>query len=178
MEGESSSESEASSKGEGPSKGKGVDPGNWGAIDLAPEEMDVGAQEVAFASYKVANKLLDKDNATMKERDTPPHVEQAKRNAKTHKKEHKPSDDSVSEEERMSVKKDKTRASSKLTPMSETIAKRVADVVKGRVQPKGATNPMNKPVNQITMSSYLGSVRQSLVQIIGCVAINSSLHNS
>jgi hypothetical protein len=66
-EAESSSKSKVSSKGEGPSKGKGVDPRNWGAVDLAPDEMDVGAQEVAFASYKVAKNLLDKDNATTKE---------------------------------------------------------------------------------------------------------------
>jgi hypothetical protein len=117
--------------------------------------MDIAAQEAAFASYKVANELLDKNHATTKGQDASPHVEQLTCNRKTHKKERKQSDDSVSEEERVSVKKDKTRASLKLTPMSETVAKRVADVVKGRIQPKGATNLMNKPVNQIMMSSYL-----------------------
>jgi hypothetical protein len=65
-EADSFSKSEASSKGEGLSKGKGVDPGNWGAIDLSPDEMDVAAQEAAFASYKVANELLDKNQATTK----------------------------------------------------------------------------------------------------------------
>jgi hypothetical protein len=155
-EADSFSESKVSSKGEGPSKGKGVDPGNWGAIDLSPDEMDVAAQEAAFVSYKVANELLDKNHAMTKERDAPPHVEQLTCNRKIHKKEREQSDDSASKEEIVSVKKDKTRASSKLTPMSETIAKQVADVVKGRVQPKGATNPINKPVNQIMTSSYLG----------------------
>jgi hypothetical protein len=155
-EADSSSESEVSSKGEGPSKGKGVDPGNWGAIDLAPEEMDVGAQEAALASYKVANELLDTNDAPMKKRDAPPPVEPAKRKPKTHRKEHNQSDDSVSEEERKSVTKNKTRASSRLTPMSETLAKQVSDAVKGRVQPKGADHTINKPVNQITTSSYLG----------------------
>jgi hypothetical protein len=67
MEADSVSESKASLKGEGPSKGKGVDPRNWGAIDLALDEMDVGAQEAVFASYKEVNKLLNKSNATMKE---------------------------------------------------------------------------------------------------------------
>jgi hypothetical protein len=52
-EADSSSESEVSSKGEGPSKGKGVDPGNWGAIDLSPDEMDVAAQEAVFASVVI-----------------------------------------------------------------------------------------------------------------------------
>jgi hypothetical protein len=78
-EADSFSKSKASSKGEGPSKGKGVDPGNWGAIDLSPDEIDVAAQEAAFASYKVANELLDKNHATTKERDAPPHVEQLTR---------------------------------------------------------------------------------------------------
>jgi hypothetical protein len=83
-------------------------------------------------------------------------VEQAKRSRKTYKKERHQSDDSASDEEQKSVKKNKLRASSKLTPMFETVANRVADVVKGRVQPKGSTNLINKPVNQITTNSYLG----------------------
>jgi hypothetical protein len=53
-------------KGKGPSKEKVVDSGNWGAIDLAPYEIDVGTQEVVFVSYKKANKSLNK-NAMMKE---------------------------------------------------------------------------------------------------------------
>jgi hypothetical protein len=107
----------------------------------------------------------------MKERDAPPHVEQPTCNHKIHKKERKQSDDSASEEERVSVKKDKTRASSKLTPMSETIAKQVVDVVKERVQPKEATNPMNKPVNQITTSSYLG---RALKEVCECSAMQDT----
>jgi hypothetical protein len=118
--------------------------------------MDVAAQEAAFASYKVANELSDENHATTKERDPPQKVEQAKPSRKTHKKERRQSNDSAGEEERTSVKENKHKASSKLTPMSETVAKRVADAVKGRVQPKGSTNPINKPVNQITKSSYLG----------------------
>ena len=51
------------SKGEGPSKGKGVDPGNWGDIEFAPEEVDVAVQEAALASYKVA-KELENNTAT------------------------------------------------------------------------------------------------------------------
>jgi hypothetical protein len=156
MEADSISESEASSKGKGPSKGKGVDPRNWGAIDLALDEMDVGAQEAAFASYKEVNKLLNKSKATMKGQDTPPKVEQAKHSHKIYKKKHHQSDNSASGEERTSVKGSKHRAGSKLTPMSETVAKQVSDAVKGRVQPKGSTNLINKPVNQITTSSYLG----------------------
>jgi hypothetical protein len=48
-----------------------------------------------------------------------------KRNTKIHKKECNESDDSASGEERKSVKENKHRASSKLTPMSETVAKQV-----------------------------------------------------
>jgi hypothetical protein len=66
---DSSSESDVS-KGEGPSKGKGVDPRNWGAIDLAPDEFDIGTQEAALASYKVAKELIEKDMAT-KEPESP-----------------------------------------------------------------------------------------------------------
>jgi hypothetical protein len=83
-------------------------------------------------------------------------MEKVRHGRKIPKKECHQSDDSASGEERKSVKENKHRASSKLTPMSETMAKQVADAVKGRVQPKGSTNLINKPVNQITTSSYLG----------------------
>ena len=158
---ESASESEPSSKGEGPSKGKGVDPGNWGAANLAPEEMDLGVQEAAFASYKVVKELLNKDNTT-KEQDVPEVVSdekrtkrKAKHDKKNHaQKEHVRSEDSEGNEE--SVRKNKDRVSSKLTPMSETVAGRVADMVKEKMGRKAALNPTNKPVNQITINSYLG----------------------
>jgi hypothetical protein len=77
----------------------------------------------------------------------------------------------VSREERMSVKENKHRASSKLIPMSETVAKRVTDAVKGRVQLKGSTNPINKPVNQITTSSYLG---RALREVCECLAMQDT----
>jgi hypothetical protein len=41
-------------------------------------------------------------------------------------------------------------------PQSQSDFCDVVDVVKGRVQLKGLTNPINKPVNQITTSGYLG----------------------
>ena len=68
---DSSSESDVSSKGEGLSKVKGVEPGNWGAVNITPDEMDVGAQEAAFASYKEAKRLVNEDNP--EDQDTPLH---------------------------------------------------------------------------------------------------------
>jgi hypothetical protein len=100
-----------------------VDPRNWGAIDFAPDKMDLGAQKAVFASYKEVNKSLNKCYATMKERGTPPHMEQAKHSHKIHKGGHHQSDDSASGEKRKSIKENKHRTSSKLTPMSETVAK-------------------------------------------------------
>ena len=119
---ERSSKSEASSKGKGPSKGKGVDSGNWGAVDLAPEEIDVDAQKAVLASYKIAKDFLDKDNAT-KEQDTPDE-KKVEQNTRRHKKKHAQkkcvqSEDSESSEE--PVRKNKKRAGSELTPMSNTV---------------------------------------------------------
>jgi hypothetical protein len=158
---ESSSESEAS-KGEGPSKGKSVDPGNWGVVDLAPDKLDVGAQEAALASYKEAKELLEKDAAMIKEQDIPVCTKQTKRNKKASRKSHEQSDDSASNTEQVPIKKDNRRSGSKLTPMSETVAGRVVDMVKGRVRLRELLNLLNKPVNQITTNSYLGKALQEV----------------
>ena len=42
------------SQGEGPSKGKGKgpDPGNWGGIDFANEDIDLDAQRMALETWK------------------------------------------------------------------------------------------------------------------------------
>jgi hypothetical protein len=153
MDANNSSESKVSSKGEGPSKGKGVDPGNWGAAELSPEEMDADVQEAALASYKVAKELLNKNEA-MKKQDAP-EEKQAQRKAKRHKITRAQKKPAQSDDDEEPIR-NKDRASSKLTPMSETVAERVANMVKEKVGPKAAINPINKPANQITTNSYLG----------------------
>lgn len=132
-----------------------MDPGNWGDIEFAPDEVDVAVQEAALASYKVAKELSEKD-ALAKEQNPPVQKKRTKKDKKVSKKSHIQSDDSVSSEGQSPIEKDKLRGSSKLTPMANTVAGRVTDMVKGRVKPREPINLINKPVNQITTNSYLG----------------------
>jgi len=52
----------------------------------------------------------------------------------------------------------------KLTPMSETVANRLADAVKGRIKPKKSSKRKHKPVVQIAPQSYIGRALQGVCE--------------
>jgi len=157
---DSASLHEPSSKGEEPSKGKGIDPMNWGTVGIDSDELSVDTQEAILASWKSTHK-----ESIKKDKNPPLYVDQAKLKPKTHIDHDMESENSVESNVQTSRKDKKMgRSSSKLTPMPETVANRLADAIKGQIKPRKSSKPEHKPVAQIAPQSYIGRVLQGVCE--------------
>jgi len=89
-----------------------------GAAEFSSDESNQDTKPIAAASWKLAKKQLANEL-----KDIPWNLEQAQSRPKTHVH--------ASPEHEDSVKNRRGKSSSKLTPMSETVARRLADTVRG-----------------------------------------------
>jgi hypothetical protein len=155
------------SKDEGPSKGKGVDPQNWGAAGIDSSELDVGAQRQAFEAWIAARPPTGQMNAgtpqsgivglssapadsvgQLKRNERPPHIDRNR---------YKATVEEVSDMDVLMPQASRTPFG--LTPLSDTMAKRVADTVEGcrsKLPVRNRVGSEIKPISQVAPDSYLG----------------------
>jgi hypothetical protein len=135
---------EPSSIGEGGmnAKQKTLNRVSAGAAEFSSDESDEDAKHTAVASQKSAKKKLAKEL-----KDIPPNLEQAQSRPKTHVH--------ASPEQEDSVENRRGKSSSKLTPMSATVARRLADTVRGHARSNPPPRREYTPASQIAPGSYL-----------------------
>ena len=146
-------------------KGKGADPGNWGAVGIDPNEMDIDAQRLAFESYAKAHELSILEEPSV----TP--VRRAEDAPKAPRKSYRASVEEVEDvDEPLKPQKLKAPAvvlkseadseGARASSMAATAKARVANAVAGRsnsVSVKSTVSNEMRAVSQIAPGSYLAN---------------------